>query len=69
MEDERVNLKDFKSGELKQEYQYKSFLPNSINHTFTWDDPQINIMLENATRGLDELNAFTMIAKKIYSST
>ncbi len=60
-----MNLKDFKSGELKQEYQYKSFLPHSINHTFTWDDPQINIMLENATRVLGELNAFTMIVPNV----
>ena len=55
-----MNLKDFKSGELRQEYQYKSFIPAKINHTFVWDDPQINIMLENATRALGELNAFTL---------
>ena len=60
-----MNLKDFKAGTLKQEYQYKSFLPRSINQTFTWDDPQINIMLENATRALGELNAFTMIVPNV----
>ena len=60
-----MNIKDFKSGTLKQEYQYKSFLPESINHTFTWDDPQINMMLENATRALGELNAFTMIVPNV----
>lgn len=62
---EKMNLKDFQSGTYQQEYQYKSFLPNSINHTFTWDDPQINIMLENATRALGELNAFTMIVPNV----
>lgn len=60
-----MNLKDFKAGELKQEYQYKSFLPHKINHTFTWDDPQINTMLENATMALGELNAFTMIVPNV----
>lgn len=60
-----MNLKDFQSGTYQQEYQYKSFLPNSINHTFTWDDPQINMMLENATRALGELNAFTMIVPNV----
>lgn len=60
-----MNLKHFESGTYQQEYQYKSFLPNSINHTFTWDDPQINIMLENATRALGELNAFTMIVPNV----
>jgi len=60
-----MNIKDFKSGTLHQEYQYKSFLPEKINHTFTWDDPQINTMLENATRALGELNAFTMIVPNV----
>ena len=60
-----MNLKDFKSGKLKQEYQYKSFLPEKINHTFIWDDPQINTMLEDATRALGELNAFTMIVPNV----
>ena len=55
-----MNLKDFRAGSLKQEYKYKSFLPNKINQTFTWDDPYINVLLENATRALGELNAFTM---------
>ena len=60
-----MNLKDFKSGMLRQEYQYKSFLPEHINHTFVWDDPQINTMLEDATRALGELNAFTMIVPNV----
>ena len=53
-----MNIKDFKSGTLRQEYQYKSFIPEMINHTFTWDDPQINTMLEDATRALGETKCF-----------
>ena len=60
-----MNIKDFKSGTLRQEYQYKSFIPEMINHTFTWDEPQINTMLEDATRALGELNAFTMIVPNV----
>ncbi|MCE3267762.1 MAG: Adenosine monophosphate-protein transferase SoFic [Burkholderiales bacterium] len=60
-----MNLSDFISGSLRQEYQYKSFVPNTINKVFTWDDPKINILLENATRALGELNAFTMIVPNI----
>ena len=60
-----MNIKDFKSGTLRQEYQYKSFIPEMINHTFTWDDAQINTMLEDATRVLGELNAFTMIVPNV----
>lgn len=36
-----------------------------INETLTWDDPQINTMLEDATRALGELNAFTMIVPNV----
>lgn len=60
-----MNIKNYISGELRQEYQYKSFAPSMINHTFTWDDPQINILLEYATRALGELNAFTMIVPNV----
>lgn len=60
-----MNLRDFRAGSLKQEYKYKSFLPNKINQTFTWDDPYINVLLENATRALGELNAFTMIVPNV----
>jgi len=60
-----MNLKEFKAGTYQQQYKYKSFLPNKINHTFTWDDPQINVLLEDATRALGELNAFTMIVPNV----
>lgn len=60
-----MNIKNFQAGTYQQEYKYKSFLPNSINHTFVWDEPQINTMLEDATRALGELNAFTMIVPNV----
>ncbi len=60
-----MNITNYTSGELRQEYQYKSFVPSMINHTFTWDDPQINTLLEDATRALGELNAFTMIVPNV----
>lgn len=60
-----MNIKNYTSGELRQEYQYKSFVPSMINHTFTWDEPQINTLLEDATRALGELNAFTMIVPNV----
>lgn len=43
----------------------KSFVPSTINHTFTWDETQINTLLEDATRALGELNAFTMIVPNV----
>ncbi len=60
-----MNIDQFQAGRYQQEYKYKSFVPNSINHTFVWNDPQINILLEDATRALGELNAFTLIVPNV----
>jgi len=56
-----MNIADFKSGTYQQQYQYKSFLPAKINVSWVWQDPKINVFLENATRMLGELNAFSHI--------
>ncbi len=60
-----MNLKDFKSGSLKQQFQYKSFTPATVNHGWVWDDPKINTLLEHATRALGELNAFSLIVPDV----
>ena len=60
-----MKFEEFKSGEYRQQYQYKSFLPDKINHAWTWDDPRINVMLEKATKALGELNAFTLIVPDV----
>ena len=60
-----MNIRDYIAGTLRQEYQYKSFVPSFINQTFTWDDPLINVLLEDATRALGELNAFTKIVPNV----
>jgi Fic family protein len=49
----------FKSGSYKQQYKYKSFTPTLINRLLSWTDPNINVLLEEATRLLGELNAYS----------
>lgn len=56
-----MNFSKFKSGVWLKQYNYKSFKPVEINQTWLWDDPKINTMLEEATRQLGELNAFSYI--------
>lgn len=60
-----MNLKNFKSGVFKQQFQYKSFSPARINNLWIWDDPKINTLLEEATRTLGELNAFSLIVPDV----
>lgn len=56
-----MDIKDFKSGCLKQGYKYQYFLPEMINHDFSWQDSSINALLEEASLHLGELNSFSSL--------
>ncbi len=60
-----MKFEDFKSGVYRSQYQYKSFLPASINQEWTWNDPRTNVLLEKATQALGELNAFSRIVPNV----
>lgn len=56
-----MDIKDFKSGSLKQGYKYQYFMPEKINHDFSWEDPSINTLLEKASFHLGALNSFSSL--------
>ncbi len=60
-----MNFREFISGRWVQPFQYKSFLPALVNHEWTWDDPRINTLLEQATQAIGELNAFSLIVPNV----
>lgn len=60
-----MKFETFKAGAWAPRYQYKSFEPVLVNHTWIWEDPTINTLLESANRALGELNAFSLIVPDI----
>jgi Fic family protein len=60
-----MKLETFDAGRWQQRYRYKSFEPVTVNREWTWEDPTINNLLEQATRALGELNAFSLIVPDI----
>lgn len=51
----------FKSNHHNKLYEYKSFLPALINRSYQWKDNRIPVLLEEATRLLGELNAYSTL--------
>ncbi|HEB86011.1 MAG TPA: Fic family protein [Gammaproteobacteria bacterium] len=60
-----MNINDFQAGSYTQQYQYKSFSPESINHTWEISDGEIQRLLSDADRALGELNAFSQLVPNV----
>lgn len=60
-----MKFETFQAGRWVQQYQYKSFSPVAVNREWSWEDPQINTLLERASRALAELDAFTLIVPDV----
>lgn len=58
-------VEQFKSGQWLLQYQYKSFSPTPINCEWQWLDPQLNTLLERASRALAELNALSLMVPDV----
>lgn len=60
-----MNLTDYQSGTIEEQYKYKSFRPELINHQWSINDPEVLQLLGKADRALGELNAFSQLIPDI----
>ncbi|MBU4479204.1 MAG: Fic family protein [Candidatus Omnitrophica bacterium] len=60
-----MDINDFISGKDKQQYQYKSFLPNPVNIEWQMSDNNLIHLLSEADIKLGELNAFSQLVPDI----
>ena len=52
-----MKLEDFVAGRLVERFQYKCFVPEFINHAWTWDSAALTVQLEQAIRAVAALDA------------
>ena len=60
-----MKMEDFQSGRYVRQFEYKSFSPTPINEQWYWEDPEINVLLEQANYALSALNAYTQFVPDV----
>lgn len=60
-----MKFETYQAGHWTAQYQYKSFEPTHINHAWSWEDTQVNFLLESANHALGELNAFSLLVPNV----
>jgi Fic family protein len=60
-----IQIEKFKAGEIRKGLDYKYFLPNLINTEWTWNDSKINILIEDASFQLGQLNSYARLVPNI----
>lgn len=60
-----MKIETYTAGSWQTRYQYQSFEPTLVNTAWIWEAPRLNTQLEQATRALGELNAFSLIVPDI----
>ncbi len=60
-----IALETFKSGEFVRQKTHQSFVPAPVNDHWTWTDPRIGVLLEQAARALGTLGGIISIAPNL----
>lgn len=60
-----MEIKHFRAGHYQQQYEYKSFEPEPINHPWEIADGEVQRLLSDADRALGALNAFSQLVPNV----
>lgn len=60
-----MNIDAYQAGAYRQQYQYKSFAPEPINHAWEIADSEVQRLLSDADRAMGELNAFSQLVPDV----
>lgn len=60
-----MDIGDYRAGEYKQQFQYRSFTPAPVHHAWTLSDAALLNQLSAADRKLGELNAFSQLVPDV----
>lgn len=60
-----MDLRNYQSGQYKQQFEYKSFSPEAINHEWEIADGEIQSLLSDADHALGQLNAFSQLVPNV----
>ncbi|MDO5314259.1 MAG: Fic family protein [bacterium] len=52
-----MKLEDFEAGRWMERFHYKCFVPELVNHAWTWESAALTVQLEQAVRALSALDA------------
>jgi len=60
-----VTVEQFEAGKFEKGYQYRYFIPSTIDNAWRWNDGTLNELLERASIKLGELNSFAKLVPNI----
>lgn len=60
-----MKIETFQAGGFRQQFQYRSFSPVTVNGPWTWESPEIHQLLAEANRHLGELNGLSLIVPDV----
>lgn len=58
-------VENFKAGHFEKGYNYRYFVPETVNYQWQWSDGTLNELLEKASIKLGELNSFAKLVPNI----